>query len=46
MLDNAAVVQKHDIVGQAPRLTNVVRHENDLDSSTLSVEEQPLDSQR
>lgn len=46
MLDNAAVVQKHDIVCQPPRLANVVRHENDLDAPTLSVKKQPLDSQR
>ena len=46
MLENAALMQKHDVVGQPPRLTDVVRHEDHFYSAALSVEQQPLDSQR
>ena len=42
MLENAAMMQKHDVVGQPPRLTDVVRHEDHFDSAALSVESERL----
>ena len=39
MLDNATVVQKHDVIREPPRLADVMSYQNDLDAATLGIEQ-------
>jgi hypothetical protein len=45
VFDNAAMVQKHDVMRQPPCLTDVMRDQDDLDAATLGIEQLPLDRQ-
>jgi len=43
MLDNPAMMHEDDVLGEPPRLADVVSDDNDLDASMLGVDEKTLD---
>jgi hypothetical protein len=46
MLDESAVMQEDDVLGQPSCLTHVMGHDDDFDATVLGADEQPLDGER
>ena len=46
MLDELAVMQKDDVLGEPSCLAHVMGHDHDFDAAVLGADEQPLDGER